>query len=107
MKQPIEIANANGIGAYLHHARTEITDQHGTHPGDDCVMLLIPKYRQYDTELYQSGDMVLSFSKSQAQRFARQLLRMAQGLLTADQRTDMEDTPIITVSPELLKHCEI
>lgn len=107
MKPTINVANANKIGVYLHHARTEITDQSGTHPGDDCVMLSIPNYLEYDTELCQDGDMVLSFSKSQAQRLARQLFRMAKELMTADQRADMEDTPIITVSPKLLKHCNI
>lgn len=107
MKQPIEIANANGIGAYLHHARTEITDQHGTHPGDDCIIISIPNYKQYDTDLCQQGDITLSFSKSQAQRLARQLLRLSRGLMTAEERADMGDTPIIAVPSELLKQAGI
>lgn len=107
MKQPIEIANANGIGVYLHHARTEITDQYGTHPSDDCIMMSIPKYKHYETDLCQHGDMTLSFSKSQAQRFARQLLRLSRDLMTAEERADMSDTPIIVVPSELLKQAGI
>lgn len=104
MKLHAEIANANGIGAYLHHARTEITGQSGTYPGDDCIIISIPNFKQYDTDLCQQGDITLSFSKSQAQRLARQLNRMAQELMTAEERAEMNDKPIVTVPAELLKH---
>lgn len=104
MKPTINVANANGIGAYLHHARTEITGQSGTYPGDDCIIISIPNYRQYGTDLCQQGDIALSFSKSQAQRLARQLNRMAQELMTAEERAEMNDKPIVTVPAELLKH---
>lgn len=107
MKQPLEIANANGIGAYLHHARTEITGQSGTHPGDDCIIMSIPKYKQYDTDLCQHGDMTLSFSKSQAQRFARQLLRLSHDLMTAEERANISDTPIVVIPSELLNQAGI
>lgn len=86
MNQPVEIANANGISAYLHHARTEITGQSGTYLGDDCIIISIPNYKQYDTDLCQQGDITLSFSKSQAQRLARQLNRMAQELMSTMER---------------------
>lgn len=102
MKPTINVANANGIDLTMRHAQVQVTSCDGTHPGDDEILLFVADVEQYETDLIQNGCLLLHFTKSQAQRLARQLLRMAQDLMTAEQRTDMEDTPIITISPELL-----
>lgn len=106
-KKAYNIPNRNGIDATLYHAQTFIEGSAGERPGDDELMLVIPDFEQYETDLCQAGDITLSFSKSQAQRLARQLLRLSRDLMTAEERADMGDTPIIAVPSELLKQAGI
>lgn len=107
MKQTIKIDNANGIELNMHHTQVCVTSQNGTAPSDDQILLFVADVEQYETDLIQDGNLCLHFTKSQAKRFARQLLRMAQDLLTAEERADISDTPIITITPDLLKQARL
>lgn len=101
--EAINVTNANGIDVKLYRALTRIEDENGTHPGDDMLMLAVESYKAFDTDFCQNGNAILNFTKSQAKRFARQLLRVAQDLMTAEERADTGDTPVLTISPGLLK----
>ncbi len=102
-KTEYKIPNRNGIDVYLHHAQTTITDHTGEPPGDDEVILTIPNFPEYDTDLCQADTIFLHFSKAEARRLSRVLWQMAARLMTAEQREDASDRPEIVIDPDFFK----
>lgn len=86
-KERYKVVNISGVEVEL--IQTITKNKNGTF-GDDAVTLHISP----DTYIHMTG--------AQSKRFARQLLRMAQNLMTAEERQDVSDTPIITIPGNLL-----
>lgn len=111
MKRSYDIPNRNSIDLSLHHAETMITDHTGTHPGDDEILLVIPDFAEYDTDLCQDGSICLHFSKAEARRLSRILWQVSANLMTAQERREAEDTsdrPGIIVDPDFFNDfCEM
>lgn len=93
MNSTDKIENQNGIEIYMQPTQVETISAEGRHHGDDEIMLSIDRPEDYDTDLIQGDTLMLHFSKTQARKFARQLLRMAHNLMTAEERADISDTP--------------
>lgn len=104
-KRTYNIQNRNGIDATLNHAQTFIEDGEGGHYGDDRVILAIPDFAQYNTDLCQDGNIYLHFSKAEARRLSRILWQMSANLKTAEEREieDTSDRPGVTVDPNFFK----
>lgn len=102
MKLCYSIENQNGIELYMRHTQVETISAEGRHPGNDEIMLTIDQPEEYDTDLIQNGVLMLNFSKAQAKRFARQLLRMAQNLCTAEERAEARNNERVIIPTELL-----
>ena len=102
--QPYRIANRERVDAYLYHSVVS-TDCGGEnqHFCNDRVLFLIPDIADYDTDLIQDGDLILSFSKSDALRLARKLISMAHKLKTAEEREAEGLNGIPILPPELEK----
>lgn len=83
----LTVENISGADVALVQTITKQGDRFG----DDAVTLCLSP----DTYIHMTG--------AQAKRFARQLLRMAQDLMTAQERTDVSDTPIYTIPDEMIK----
>lgn len=101
MKLCYSVENQIGIKLYMRHTQVEISAE-GRHPGDDEIALTIDKPEEYDTDLIQNGVLMLHFNKAQAKKLARQLLRMAQNLCTAEERAEARSNERIIIPTELL-----
>lgn len=103
-KRAYNIPNRNGIDLYLHHAETMITDHTGTRPGDDEILMVIPDFAEYDTDLCQNGSIRLHFSKAEARRLSRILWQMSANLKTAEERrAEGAKAPEVTIDPDFFK----
>lgn len=104
-KRTYNIPNRNGIEATLNHAQSYIEDGEGGHYGDDRIILAIPDFKRYDTDLCQDGNIYLHFSKAEARRLSRILWQLSARLMTAEEREaeDMGDFPGIVVDPNFFK----
>lgn len=103
MKLCYSVENQNGIELYMRHTQVEtISAAEGRHPGDDEIALTIDRPEDYDSDLIQNGVMMLHFNKAQAKKLARQLLRMAQNLCTAEERAEARSNERIIIPTELL-----
>lgn len=120
----LNVDNADGVVTKLQQVKVEV----GGIVADDEIALCISEGEAHIETTHKSG--ILRFTKSQAKRFASQLLRMCRELKTADERgninirlTDKErfcldayivngnayeayllsrEAPIVTSSPESL-----
>ena len=102
MKLCYSVENQIGIKLYMRHTQVETVSSSGKHPGDDEIALTIDKPEEYDTDLIQNGVLMLHFNKAQAKKLARQLLRMAQNLCTAEERAEARSNERIIIPTELL-----
>ena len=102
MKLCYSVENQNGIELYMRHTQIETISVFSRHPGDDEIALTIDRPEEYDSDLIQNGVMMLHFNKAQAKKFARQLLRMAQNLCTAEERAEARSNERIIIPTELL-----
>lgn len=100
-KRTYNIPNRNGIDATLYHAQTFIEGSAGERPGDDEVMLVIPDFEQYETDLCRDGSITLHFSKAEARRLSRILWQMSANLKTAEEReAEGAKAPEVTIDPD-------
>lgn len=102
MKLCYNVENQNRIELILRHTQVETISAEGKHPGDDEIALTIDRPEDYDTDLIQNGVLMLHFNKAQAKKLARQLLRMAQNLCTAEERAEARGNERIIIPTELL-----
>lgn len=102
MKLCYSVENQNGIELYMRHTQVEIISAGVSALGDDEIALTIDKPEEYETDLIQNGVIMLHFSKAQAKKLARQLLRMAQNLCTAEERAEARSNERIIIPTELL-----
>ena len=102
MKLCYSVENQNGIELYMRHTQVEIISAGVSALGDDEIALTIDKPEEYETDLIQNGVLMLHFNKAQAKKLARQLLRMAQNLCTAEERAEARSNERIIIPTELL-----
>lgn len=83
---PLEIKNLHGIGVMLDRTTTTVHNCHGSHRGDDEIILCVPNASEYDTDYIQDDCAILHFSPAQAKALARKLWKLAK-------REDVEYIP--------------
>lgn len=105
-KRTYKVKNRNGIEAFLHHAQTIIECGKEQYCGDDEVILTIPDFADYETDLCQDGTICLHFNKAEARRLSRILWQMSARLMTAEEREleDKSDRPGVAVDPDFFKN---
>lgn len=102
MKYPVR--NTKGVPARL-FLTADIWRRFASNPifSDDKIRLEIPDFRDHKRSLMEGKNLTLDFTKEDALRFARELIRLASLAMTAKERESEDKTP---TPEELLKTLE-